>query len=127
MGLFSLLIKPNSTVEVQQGRTAQDASGGSTVDFSTVVATAVPCVISLTKGSRDGRFEGDANLAGGQLTGDDAALARQDTRIKVLTSSVPGLAGAYLRADDVTSHPPSPSGWVPARYTVQWSRWSPSA
>ena len=124
MGLFDGLIQPNSAVRVEALSTDEDAADFTREAYRTVVAAGVPCLVSLTKGGRDGRFSDDVNLDQGTLTGDDPSLNRQDVRLYFEDGPA---AGQYARVLDVTVHRASPDGWIPERYTLTWQVWQPAS
>lgn len=120
--LFSGLILPNSTVRVWgQSAVTTDDAGGQVEQYSTLIATGVPVLVSQVSGDRDGSFGTRLNRATGTISGDDPSLASQKTRIEFLTGDAE-LIGLVAEVRSISDHRPSPDGWVPRRITIRWSQ-----
>lgn len=120
MFLGSELLDPNAYVTIQTWVATQTA-GGTSYAAGTVLGTNVPVIASMFRGTRDDRFDTDWNTAMGTFSGEDSNLARQDVTITFSSASMAGIPdGIVARLLDVTSHPASPDGWIPARYTGRW-------
>jgi hypothetical protein len=110
MSIFSFLIDHNATARIEQLSTARDTSGG-TVQSYTVVQDQVPCFVSQSGGSRDGRFGSENATITGTVSGDSSWFARSDVRVYFHTGPV---AGRYVRLDNPVTHgPSSPGMWIP--------------
>lgn len=124
MALFDALIQPNATVSVYTLTASKDASGGTSEAYSTLLTAGVQVLITQHTGSRDGRFEGRANVRAGTCTGKDDSLNSQKVRLLVTASDdVPWLVGKALYAESIAAHPPGRFGLVGKRYTLRWQQW----
>lgn len=118
---FPRIIRTNATVDIESVTVTQGADGGTVETFPTVVASAVPVLISLFAVGRDGSFGTDAHRDRGTLSGSHASLGRSDVRLKVISGPATlGMDGWYLRVSDPTSHPGG--RMVPPRVQVKWER-----
>lgn len=116
--LGSDLLDPNAYVTIKTQVASQDASGGTVLVPGATVEDNVPIILSLARGARDGRYDGDLNVSAFTFSGESANLSRQDTVVVFTASSFPGVpAGSTARLTDVTTHPESPDTWIPARYS----------
>jgi hypothetical protein len=127
MSGFGGLIKQNATVRIESLTITQDQSGGTVEDYATL-ADDVPVLVTLTSGSRDGRFTGQNDVLSGTLTGFNAYLDRADIRIYFKTaedSTIAPAVGSYGYVDSPTAHA-SGRYLVPGnRYTLAWSTYRP--
>jgi hypothetical protein len=117
MFLGSPLLNPNAYVTIQTW-VASQAAGGTIYGAGATVATGVPVIATLFHGARDERFDTDWNGVMGTLSGESSALGRQDVTVVFSSASLAGIPdGIVARLVDVTSHPASPDGWLPERFT----------
>lgn len=118
---FPRIIRTNATVDIESVTVTQGADGGTVETFPTVVASAVPVLISLFAVGRDGSFGTDACRDRGTLRGEHTSLGRADVRLKVVSGPATlGMAGWYLRVSDPTGHPGG--RMVPPTVEVKWER-----
>lgn len=117
-----------ATCSVYTVSVAKDASGGTAETYPTLAASGVKILISQAGGTRDGRFEGRANVNSGTATGEHASLGSQKMRLVIdnaapATTCVPHLAGKTLYAETISSHFGIPAEGIPPRYTLRWQQW----